>query len=155
MIEIDITPDMLSAAKAKATEMGTLNRSITGGEGNMAGFLGEQVALSVIGGEWCNTYEYDLIMEDGTKVDVKTKRTSVKPKDYYDCSIAKLNTKQECDRYDFVRISNDLSVAWYLGWKGKQEYFDEARFLQKGDTDGDNGFVVKSDCYNIAIKDLN
>jgi len=155
MIEVNITQKMVIAAHKKSTEMGKLNKSITRGQGNMAGFLGEQIALSVLGGEWYNTYEYDLILEDGTKVDVKTKRTSVKPLDYYDCSIAKLNTKQDCDRYAFVRVKNDLSVGWYLGWKDKMEYFDEARFLKKGDKDGDNGFIVKSDCYNLQIKELN
>jgi hypothetical protein len=36
----------------------------------------------------------------------------------------------------------------------REEYFDTARFLKKGEKDGDNGFVVKADCYNVPIKDL-
>ena len=155
MIEVQVTEQMVQAAHLKAEEMGTLNNSISKGAGNVSGFIGEQVVMSVIGGTWSNTYEYDVVLDDGTKVDVKTKRTSVAPRDYYDCSVAALNTTQKCDRYDFVRVANDLSVAWYLGWKGKGEYFDDARFLTKGEKDGDNGFVVKSDCYNLQIKELN
>ena len=50
MIEIEITDDMLSSATRKAEEMGKLNNSILKGKGNIAGFLGEQVALKVLGG---------------------------------------------------------------------------------------------------------
>ena len=40
MIEVELTPDMLSRAKKKAKEMGQLRNSITKGDGNVAGFLG-------------------------------------------------------------------------------------------------------------------
>ncbi len=101
-----------------------------------------------------NTYDYDLVSDCGKRIDVKTKRTNYKPRDYYDCSIAAYNTKQKCDSYVFVRVLNDFSRAWILGEKGKSDYFKEARFLKKGQIDGDNGFRVKSDCYNLKISDL-
>jgi hypothetical protein len=47
MLEVQITDDMLLAARAKATEMGRLNNSILRGGGSVAGFLGEQIALKV------------------------------------------------------------------------------------------------------------
>jgi len=154
MIEVDIPQETIQKAEQKSLEMGHLNNSITKGKGNVAGFIGELLVSNLTGWEVSNTYDYDLITGLGEKIDVKTKRTNYPPKDYYDCSIAAYNTRQKCDKYVFVRVKNDLSKAWILGQKQKEEYFAEARFLKKGDKDGDNKFTVKSDCYNLPIKDL-
>lgn len=155
MVEIEITDDMLLKARRKAIDLGLINNSIERGDGNLVGFLGEFVAQKVIGGRIKNTYEYDLVLKGGTKIDVKTKKTSVAPKDYYECSIANYNTKQECDEYCFVRVKNTLDKAWYLGRVSKEEYFKKAKFLKKGEADGDNGYIVKADCWNLAISQLN
>ncbi len=148
---------MKQRAWKKAREMGTLKNSITGGGGNIAGFLGEQVANEVLKGEVTNTYDYDIVGKGGVRYDVKTKRCTSQPRDYYDCSIAALQTKQDCDHYVFVRIENingKWGRAWVLGSYDKESYFKDARFLQEGQIDGDNNFRVRADCYNIAIKDL-
>ena len=154
MIEVAISADMLVEARDKAVEMGKLYNSITRGQGNLVGFLGEAVAHQVLGGTLSNTYDYDLILENGTTVDVKTKATSVKPLESYMCSVAKLNTKQQCDYYAFVRVKNDYSVGWYLGVLAKQRYYEEAIFMAKGTVDQDNKYVVRSDCYNLPIHKL-
>ena len=128
------------------------------GDGNIAGFLGEEVANVVIGGTINNTYDYDLVAQDGTKYDVKTKRCTSPPKPYYDCSVANFNTKQKCDRYVFVRIENKnkrWGRAWVLGWLTHDDYFKKARKLTKGQKDPSNGFVVRADCHNVAISELN
>ena len=151
MIEVTITDEMLLAARAKAVEMGKINNSILKGGGNVAGFLGEQVAMSVLGGDWNNTYDYDFTTEAGKRVEVKTKQTSVKPLPHYECSIAKFNTKQDCDAYAFVRVLNDFSIGWFLGVLTKETYFDKANFLKKGDVDPSNNYTVKADCYNVRI----
>jgi hypothetical protein len=104
------------------------------GDGNIAGFLGEEVANSVIGGIINNTYDYDLVSNDIT-YDVKTKRCTSPPRDFYECSIAEYNTKQKCDRYVFVRIENKngrWGRAWVLGWMNKKDYFKKAVKLKKG-----------------------
>lgn len=153
MIEVQITKDMLYEAQEKASELGILNHSILMGKGNFTGFLGEQVALQVIGGEWCNTYNYDIIF-DGKRIDVKTKQTTVKPLPHYECSVAAYNTKQDCDEYAFVRVLKDYTVGWFLGSIPKKEYFERARFLRKGDIDPSNDFTVRADCYNLSIDSL-
>ena len=155
MKEIKVSLDMIENARIKSTEMGKLHNSILKGGGNLAGFIGEQIALECLGGEWHNTYSYDIILPDGKKVDVKTKQTSVKPLPEYDCSIAKFNTKQECDMYAFVRVKNDLTIGWYLGSIDKKEYFKKAIFMKKGYVDPSNNFTVRADCYNMKIEDLN
>lgn len=145
---------MLVEARDKAAEMGKLRNSITSGAGNIAGFIGEAIAQQVLGGKLDNTYDYDLVLDNGTKIDVKTKQTSVKPLDSYDCSIANLNTKQQCDYYAFVRVKNDFTVGWYLGVYEKQQYMLDAVFMKRGTIDPSNGYVVKSDCYNLKINQL-
>ena len=154
MIELPISADMLIEARDKAVAMGRLRNSITRGQGNLAGFLGEDIAQQVIGGTLANTYEYDLIMEDGITVDVKTKLTSVTPIETYTCSVAKLNVTQKCHYYAFTRIKNDYSVGWFLGLCSKERYYKEAIFMEKGTVDPDNGYVVRSSCYNLPIHSL-
>jgi len=154
MNEVEITLDMIDKARTKSSEMGVLKNSIIRGNGNIAGFVGEQIALQCLGGEWQNTYEYDILMADGQRIDVKTKQTSVVPLPDYDCSIAKFNTKQKCDSYAFVRVKKDLTVGWYLGTIKKDIFFDKARFMKKGTVDPSNNYKVQSDCYNLKIKEL-
>ena len=156
MIEVEVTDEMLISAREKAKELGRLGRSITRGQGNLAGFVGEEIALSILGGRFDNivkNIDYDILLNDGTKVDVKTKRTSVKPKETYDCSI---NTyyKQECDYYAFVRVHNDLHIGWFLGWYPRDKYYEDCTHHRKGDVDKSNGFVFKADAYNLPISEL-
>tara|TARA_R110000868_G_scaffold376794_1_gene641893 strand:+ start:473 stop:946 length:474 start_codon:yes stop_codon:yes gene_type:complete len=153
MVEVDITEEMICLAKDKVKEMGNLNNSILNGSGSLAGFIGEQIFMNVLGGEWKNTYDYDVIISE-KRIDVKTKQTTVKPKPYYDCSVASYNTKQDCDAYAFVRVKKDLSVGWLLGIKPKDKYFKESTFMRKGEVDPSNNFTVRADCYNLRIDKL-
>ena len=154
MQEVEITLDMIDKARLKAKELGKLNNSILKGRGNLAGFVGEQIVLHVKGGTWENSYDYDIILPDGTRTDVKTKQTGFTPLPDYDCSVAKYNIKQDCDSYTFCRVKGDFTVGWYLGSMDKPKYLEQARYLRKGDVDPSNNFIVKADCYNVAIKDL-
>lgn len=155
LIEIEITPEMLSEARAKARELGELRNSITHGEGNLAGFLGEMIAQKVLGGELKNTRDYDLLTPDGVKYDVKTKRCSGVPEPHFDCSIANFNTTQKCERYVFVRVLKDYSKGWVLGELPKDEYFKKATFIQQGQFDPRNRWRCHADCYNVAVAELN
>jgi|DEB0MinimDraft_12_1074336.scaffolds.fasta_scaffold04297_2 hypothetical protein len=153
MIEVQITNSMRETAHDMSSEMGILSRSITRGQGNVYGFLGELVALDVLGGIHQNTMDYDILV-DGSKIDVKTKKTTVKPKPDYDCSVADLTRKQNCDYYAFVRVLSDQSVGWFLGVKKAEQYFTDARYIKKGDYDNSNGFTARANCYNMPISAL-
>jgi hypothetical protein len=155
MIEVTVTDEMLLEGRRCAAEIGKLRNSIERGGGNLAGCIGEILVRETLGYEKDSTFDYDLRDKEGFTIDVKTKRTSVKPKPEYDCSVAAFNTKQKCDKYTFVRVLNDLTKGWILGEMTKEEYFDKARFMKKGKVDPSNGFRVKADCYNVAIQDLN
>lgn len=157
MIEVEITEEMKRRAWRKAREMGKLNNSITKGDGNIAGFLGEEVANQIICGQITNTYDYDIVDDEELRYDVKTKRCTSPPKDFYECSVAEFNTKQNCDYYVFVRIeykNKRWGRAWFLGAYHKDSYFVDAQYLKKGQIDPSNGWKVKANCYNMKIKDL-
>jgi hypothetical protein len=154
MLEVSVSESIIEMAKVKSVEMGKLNNSITSGDGNLSGFIGEFVVSELIDAEVSNTYDYDLVTKDGIKIDVKTKRTNFTPKKNYECSIAAFNIRQKCDQYVFVRVKNDFSKAWVLGYYPKDLYFQDARFYKKGDLDPDNNFTFKADCYNLKIEDL-
>jgi len=154
MIMVEVTKEHLEKAKALCEGIGVLKNSITSGEGNLAGFVGEVILAETIKARHDNTYDYDLVSEGGATIDVKTKRTNYEPKEDYDCSVAAFNTKQKCDYYAFVRVKNDLTVAWILGFYPKQAYFKDATYHKKGEYDPDNRFTFKADCYNMKISDL-
>jgi len=158
MFEVKITDDMRSKAHHQAERLGVLKGSITKGKGNVFGFLGEQIALLIIGGKPVNTFDYDLIIPNPPvgklKIDVKTKRTTVKPLPHYECSVADITRKQDCDYFAFIRVLDDQTKGWFLGMKKRNDYFDEATYLQKGDKDPSNNFIVRANCYNMAISAL-
>ena len=154
MIEIELSEDMVDECRPKANAIGRLNNSVTDGDGNLAGVVGEYVVHKYLNGStWENTFDYDLIYRD-KKIDVKTKRTSVIPMPYYECSIYDQSTHQECDGYVFVRLMKDMSKAWILGGLSKEEYFKNALHHKEGEVDTDNDFTYPADCYNISISKL-
>ena len=84
MIEIELSEDMVDECRPKANAIGKLNNSVTDGDGNLAGVVGEYVVHKYLAGSiWENTFDYDLIYRD-KKIDVKTKRTSVIHMTYYE-----------------------------------------------------------------------
>ena len=155
---INITSKMRDYASKKSKEMGVLKHSIAKGKGNMYGFLGENMfqgyASPFYKVETHNTYDYDFILNDSIKIDVKTKSTSVIPKGQYDCSVAAYNTKQKCDAYVFCRVMHSFDTGFILGGLTKEAFFDKAEFWKKGVIDPSNGYRVKANCYNIKIDQL-
>lgn len=154
MEEVKITKNMKDSADKRAKELGVLRNSISKGAGNVIGMLGEEIVLTVLGGELKSSYDYDIILPDGTTTDVKTKTTTVVPLPSYSCSVAAYNIRQKCDSYSFVRIKKDLTVGWYLGKIDKLHFFNEAKFLEKGTVDPVNKYKVKASCFNCPISVL-
>lgn len=153
--EVDILSAWLKQAMRESREMGALRESITKGDGNVAGFIGELAVHDLIGGEHKPTFDYDIIRPDG-KFDVKTKRCTSTPMPEYECSIANYNPNQQCDFYVFTRVLEDYKTCWVLGYLPKAEYFAKARFCRKGEVDTKStlGWTFKADCYNLEIKEL-
>ena len=142
MKKYTVTRSQLQRAK-KLFDFKELNNSITKGEGNLAGAVGEIIVKDAYGGIGENTYDYDTIIKN-YKVDIKTKKFS----DY--------NTKQKCDLYCYVGVNESNTTAYVYGFMKKKDFYDKAVFGKKGQIDprGNGKWKFKSDCYNILIKDL-
>ena len=152
MIELDITPEVLKRAQAMADEMGSINRSILSGKGNLAGFVAEILVSDYYGYKHSNTYDYDLL-NDKERIDVKTKQRTVPPKGFYTVMVASYQKdKQKCDRYIFTSVLYDMSKLWILGTETKEDFFKKADLWKKGHKDGP--FIVKEECYSLPISKL-
>ena len=76
--KVQITRKMISRAEEKSKWHGDINNSIRRGEGNVVGYLGEEMVLSFLSDVVEeNSYDYDMIRSKGTPyeytIDVKTK----------------------------------------------------------------------------------
>ena len=138
-----------------------LKGSITKGEGNLRGALGEIIVFDIFTEkgykvDFNSTFDFDLII-DGHKIDVKTKATNYKPVDSFNCCIPDAQKKQKCDYYFFTYISYDYKKCYLVGYKSKESFFKEADFANKGEIDpnGNGVWTFKDDCYNLKIKALN
>ena len=151
-----ITKSQLERAK-KLFDFKELNNSITKGEGNLAGAVGEIIVKDVYQGSGENTYDYDTIIKD-YKIDIKTKKFSDQfhPNSNWNLNVSDYNTKQKCDAYCFVGVNESNTVAYVYGFIKKKDFYDKAVFGKKGQIDprGNGKWKFKSDCYNILIKDL-
>lgn len=148
-----ITDELTSIASLNASRLGSLKNSITKGDGNIAGYLGEEVARRHLDGviEETNYYNHDMLIM-GYKVEIKTKRRTVHPKIYYEVSVAKTSTHQRPDYYIFTSV--DSEYVWLLGYIGYQEFIDMAREIPYGKPDGRNGFVCHADMLNLEHRYL-
>lgn len=155
MIEYDITDEMIEKAKKKDVEMGKLRNSIRNGEGNLVGFIGEEVFAAYYNAQSANTYDYDVLYGN-LRIDVKTKTTTVKPQPHYFATVADYNTKQNCDLYYFVRVDLNKKKAYLLGGIRKEKFYSESTFYKRGDPDPSSnlGWTFKADCYNLEISKL-
>jgi hypothetical protein len=123
MITLHPTPQQIERAK-NLYDFDALKGSITKGKSNIYGALGEILCLDYFPtARKEESYDYDLIIKN-YRVDVKTKRTTVPPQKHYRCSVTHL--KQETDYYFFLRITEDLSLAYLLGYLSKQEMIDNS-----------------------------
>ena len=139
----------------------------------VAGFLAEEAVATYLvadltsESEGTDKYHYDLVLEDGTRTEIKTKRRTVPPKYNYDVSIYEKSTFQQPDLYMFVSMQYEKSYKirdviqyenlldiWLLGQKTPEDFFKKAKFWDKGDYDESNKLVLNSKTYNLLIKDL-
>lgn len=153
--EIIMTQEMLDAARVKEEEIPeTIKNSVRKGHGRFAGCVGEVAFEKYSNGEKCNTYNFDVCLQNGKVCEIKTKERGEKPKSTYEASIFAYNTRQECDYYIFASTLHDYSKVWLLGWLTPEEFKKIARFRKEGDVDPSNGQKCPADCWNVYIFEL-
>lgn len=101
------------------------------------GYVGEQIVLDFFGIPSPNdeSYEFDLLYK-GKRLEVKSISCKFRPLPHYLCTVNSFDLggvhRQEADYYIFVRIINDLSKAWMLGFMPCKEFFEKGIFVAKG-----------------------
>ena len=156
MIKLEISKEQLHRAE-NLYEFKALNNSITNGESNIFGAIGEVMvhdffAIKGVDVDHTSTYDYDMII-DGWKIDVKCHATSYEPKPYYNCCVPVLQAWQKCDFYFFTYATYDFKHCYLYGYKSKADFFKEATIVKKGQKDKNN-FRFKTDNYIVKIRNL-
>ena len=173
LISIPWDSRMVEQAQSKAKKLGRINNSILKGGGNAAGYLGEEAVAAYIGAKITSCdkgddkYNYDIIAKDGRRIEIKTKRRTVDPLDYYDVSVAKTSIHQRPDLYIFVsinfenmmmengkRVYRGIKNIWIVGQAEPEDYFARAKIWKAGEIDNRNGFKTHVDMYNLPISEI-
>ena len=162
MLQLPFDNKMIREATDWAENLGGINNSITRGDGNYAGRLGELALAKHLGVEVEDHKDYDLIY-NGEMVEVKTKRRATKPKSNYTVNIAATSKHQKPDKYAFLSIEyadrdrggnySDLQYIWLCGYKSAEQFFEEAEFWPKGTPDPPS-FKTHRDMYVMKIWEL-
>lgn len=123
------------------------------------GYLGERIIMKFLGiSKDIDCFEYDLLSNKGKKLEVKTISCKFKPIDSYLCTVNSHKVdgvhKQKADYYIFLRILNDYSSSWILGWIPCDEFFKKGSFIPKGKDFGKFKFV-KANATVLGISKLN
>ena len=151
-----IAPTPISVDQREMAEalydFASIHNSITSGESNIYGAMGEVLFASIAEGTYEPSKDFDFVTRFGT-VDVKTKRTTVPPRPDFFCSVAATSLHQRPDWFYFVRVMEDLSAGFLLGGVRREEFFDLATFKQAGELDS-NGWEFKADCYNLSVGEV-
>tara|TARA_R110000824_G_scaffold87254_2_gene215173 strand:+ start:775 stop:1299 length:525 start_codon:yes stop_codon:yes gene_type:complete len=168
--ELTFDKSMIEEAQEWADNLGAIKNSITKGKGNYVGRLGELALAKHIGaGEAQDQSGYDLIF-NGKKIEVKTKRRAVPPRENYIVNLAKTSRHQRPDIYAFLSAQfesqksgqyKNLEKLWLCGYKSSEDYFNESTFYAKGDIDPGwkptpqrKHYRFSADCYVMNISDL-
>lgn len=151
VLKISIPDSNIKKSRKRAANLKHSKKKISPG-GEIYGIVAEQLFLDNYGGELIDNKDYDINHPNIGRIDVKTKRCSSAPEEYYTCTVAEYQLKNDCDYYAFYRVHNNLTIGWFLGVISKEDFLKNATKLCKGEMDGD--FVCKADCYNIPISQL-
>ena len=160
MIEVEITPEQLERAK-KLYDFTALKGSITKGESNLTGALGEVIVADYFKAKGYTVeekacFDYDLII-NGFTVDVKTIKSKAPPTPSFNARVQAFNTKQKTSYYFFCYLLSDYSKGFLAGYLKKEDFFKVATFFKAGSEDPKSrikDFRFKADNYSAYIKDL-
>lgn len=161
-IEIRIENNMLSKAKRRnelnidrygAVDENTVLASQTS-DIRKSGYLAEEITLKAFPFLMqADSPNYDLVFQ-GKKIEVKAGSCNTIPKLSYEAEVLASIQRRMFDIFIFVRHLRDYSVAWVLGFIEKDEFFNRARFVEKG-TAAHRNYIYSSDKFILPIGQLN
>lgn len=156
MIVCTPSQDTLSKANQIAKIQGNLKNSITNGERNSQGVLGELAVKKYLGinADIKGTKDYDFIY-NGKKIEVKTMGTNYNPNDTYICSINKNSAFQDCDIYVFCFLNLKTNKLFIYGWCTKKYFYENCYYQPKGEPVRGLEKGLKEDQYRLKVTNLN
>lgn len=157
ILEVKVSKRLLNIAKDRADKF-KMNRYTQSNniDSRIAGFLAEEIFFDNFGGEKVadTNYDCDIINSNLGCIDLKTKRCKSRPLLTYDCTVSAYQVKKiKSDYLMFCRCNYEFTSLWMLGIIKSSEFVKKARLMKTGERDG--RFVVKSDIYQLPIKQLN
>ena len=141
---IEITPSQtaINAAKNRAASISInkdLGLSKFGSEHRrlITGYLGEEIFIQHFKLDSVSDhFDYDILSKNGAKIEVKTISCKSAPLPHYLCVVNSHDLsgvhKQASDYYVFLRVLNDYSKAWILGYIRCKDFFSKGEFIEKG-----------------------
>lgn len=170
MIQLPLNNNMVNRAIQKAQMLGHLNNSITKGQANAAGYLGEESLAHHLGIENLSNdddkFNRDLVLPNGRTIEVKTKRRTVDPLPIYDVSVAESSKHQKPDIYAFISITFGTKIGdrarsqydnplriWLCGYYPSNLFWQKAKQWNSKMFD-DNGYIPIVNHYNLRISEL-
>ena len=131
------------------------------GSGQITGLIAEKEFALLLMEEgitfkWCGSDKgpYDFVIKlkgEVIKLDVKCKKRNVKPSSDYDAHVAIDQKNYDCRIYVFASLTDE--VVTFMGWCGKQEFWDTANIVGKGEKDS-KGFAERTNSGKIKYNDL-
>jgi|TARA_R110001599_G_scaffold353142_1_gene590405 hypothetical protein len=131
------------------------------GSGQITGIIAEKwFALLLmeagISFKWCGAEKgpYDFVINlngEAVKVDVKCKKRTVKPSANYDAHVGIDQKDYDCRIYVFASLTDE--IVSFMGWCGKQEFWDSADIVSKGEKDS-QGFSERTGAGKIKYNQL-
>ena len=89
--------------------------------------MSEVSVSDYFGIELADTYDYDMILQNGKTVDIKSKKV-VTNNPYPDHYNEVYRDNQKTDYYLFCQVAPERKSVWILGYISKSEFFDLATF---------------------------
>jgi len=152
MITFEIPPSLLDKAKLVSSKLNLqFSTPRIHAYGNAVPTLGELVVSEYLGVPITSTYQYDMELPDGRKLDVKTKFIRAAPRQDFNVAVSNVK-RQDCDIYAFVFIKNDNTKAWLPGYLTSTDFYAKAKHWKKGDTD--RNLTFRQDCYTAFVHEL-
>jgi len=162
--KIPHTKEMIKEAHKWSKDLGSLNNSITKGRANAAARIAELALAKYWGTKPTDDYNHDILYKN-QRIELKTKRRTVKPKDNYRVSVAKTSLHQKPDTYCFLSIEfnrtegegvrkkyYDIENIWYCGDISRKDFLDKSELWVKGSVD--DRHTVHADNYKMRIENL-
>jgi len=163
---IPFNEEMIREAQKWAKDLGSLRNSITKGKANIAARVAELALSEYLGTKPTDNFNHDIFYKD-QRIELKTKRRTVKPNSSYDVSVAETSFHQRPDRYCFVSIEfdraegkginkkyYDIKNIWYCGDVSLEDFESKSEYWEKGRIDKSNGFKTHVAMRNLPISKL-